>query len=163
MEKNQDVERISEVMAEEERQQRLANINNQSRIYGAGAIKRHLQTQKREHGKDAHTSIADQPMPTARQRSAAGVRWSVRRPSAMDELKARIQEILGDYHIQQCGGPGRLDRKSWLPHNHYYVCRKSHGGRITEPVRERKVALRQMAKLQADAIVLLFQQEMMSI
>ncbi len=35
--------------------------DGQARVFGAGAIKQALQRQKREHGKDAHTSIADKP------------------------------------------------------------------------------------------------------
>ena len=78
----------------------------------------------------------------------------------MDELKARIQEVIADFHVNQLSRYNGLGNQ--YP-NHYYVSRKSMGGRITEPVRERQVAFRMMHELQAEAVALLFQQEMMAL
>jgi hypothetical protein len=39
----------------------LHKVGGQTRIYGAASIKRMLQSQKVDHARDAHTSIADKP------------------------------------------------------------------------------------------------------
>ena len=53
-----------------------------AKIYGAGNIKSYLQRQKLDHGRDAHTSIADQPH--GHNRQAARIRRQMEHKAAKD-------------------------------------------------------------------------------
>lgn len=59
--------------------------DGRTRAYGAGTIKRVIQSQKRDYGKDAHTSIADKPHSHSKQ--AARLRRQMERKAAKDAQK----------------------------------------------------------------------------
>lgn len=64
------------------------------KIFGAANIKRHLETQKRDHGRDAHTSIADREHDNSRE-AARRLRQEARRAEKSSLREGRCVAVYG--------------------------------------------------------------------